>query len=135
MKNMIGCFLAIFFILSMFSCKRKEKEIDDGNVGGKGGKATLKITTKHHGKDIDSCTVYIKYNELNTPSSYDDSAKAIFDSNGKPVVTFAGLKKGNYYLFGRGWDTTISNVVIGGLPFSIEDEISQDINLPVTEGD
>ena len=91
--------------------------------GGKGGNATLKITPNHDGLIIDSCMVYIKYDASVIPfdNQFDDSAKArIID--GKTYATFSGLKTGNYYIFGRGWDLVRSEKVSGGMPFIITEE-------------
>lgn len=105
-------------------------------VAGKGGNAVLKITPRHHGTNIDSCTVYIKYNTKDLPGDgkYDDSAKCV-PENGKPVATFSNLKKGDYYLFGSGWDPTIGEAVVGGSPYTISEENLQSHNISVTEGD
>lgn len=126
--------LACLF-LGIFSCQRKEPDPNSNrDIGGKGGNATFKITPKHHGKNIDSSTVYIKYDAQDLPNSYDDSVKCIKE-NGKPVATFNQLKKGKYYLYGQGWDTTISNNVKGGIPYTISEEKTYELTLSVTEGD
>ena len=119
--------------LSVFSCKRP-----DDNIGGKGGKATLKVTPQHHGNNIDSCTIYIKYNSQTPPSAttdgYDESMVCIMEG-GNPVATFTELKKGRYYIYGYGWDPAVSQNVKGGIPFTISEESTISINVPVTEGD
>lgn len=126
---------AIIFVLSTLvtitACKKRQEPTP---VAGKGGNATLNITPQHHGKNIDSCMIYIKYNTSDMPSSYDDSVKCVPQS-GKPVGTFTGLKAGNYYIYGKGWDPNISQKVIGGKPYTITTEQSYDLNLAVTEGD
>lgn len=135
-KHSVPAIAAFFLILSVLlitGCGRKDKTEPEGTAG-KGGNAVLKITTKHHGKNIDSAKVFIKYNEQNTPAYYDDSAK-IAMVDGKPVAVFSGLKPGNYYLLGLGWDPTIVGDVRGGIPYTIIEEKTYDISLPVTEGD
>lgn len=121
---------ALMSVLAIAACKRDEP-IEPASAG-KGGNATLKITPTHHGVAIDSCTVYIKYNTQDAATSYDDSVKCIPD-NGVPTATFTGLKKGNYYLYGKGWDASISMEVVGGLPYVISEETTLAANLPVTE--
>lgn len=119
--------------LSVLSCKRP-----DDNIGGKGGKATLKVTPQHHGNNIADCTIYIKYNSQTPPSDttvgYDESAVCVME-DGIPVATFTALKKGNYYILGYGWDPAVSQNVKGGIPFTINEESIIKINVPVTEGD
>ena len=121
----------VFFIF-LLSCGDKEPAPEP--VAGKGGNATLNVTCKHHGKVIDSITVYIKYNVQDKPSGYDDSAKAM-NMNNSSIAKFEGLKAGKYYLYGRGWDNSIGEVVEGGIPYIITEEKSIDITVPVTEGD
>ncbi len=105
-------------------------------VGGKGGNATLKVTPQHHSENIDSCTIHIKYNVLEKPAThnYDEEVKCVME-NGKPVATFSNLKKGNYYIYGEGWDPDIDQGVVGGIPYTITEEKTININVPVTEGD
>ena len=115
-------------------CSKKDDPIV--YIGGKGGNGILKITPRHHGAQIDSCTVYIKYNSVDAPSDakYDDSAVCVL-AGGIPVATISGLKRGNYYLYGYGWDPSLSPPahVKGGLPYVLNDETSQTVALAVSE--
>lgn len=120
-------FLTLSACISFTSCER-----DDIVVAGKGGNAILKVTPKHHSTNIDSCTVSLKYNAQDKPSSYDEVVKCVME-NGKPVATFTGLKKGNYYVYGKGWDKSIEQEVEGGIPYTITEEKTLEINVPVTE--
>lgn len=133
MKDLKTLVLFASLFIAIGACKKK-KDDEPKAIGGKGGSAVINATAKHHGKNIDSCTIYIKYNATNMPSSYDDSVKCVM-SNGKPVASFSGLKTGDYYLYGRGWDTSIHQTVVGGIQYTITSETAQDITVPVTEGD
>lgn len=115
-------------MLSLTACERDETI----TVGGKGGNATLKVTPQHHGDNIDSCTVYLKYNAQDKPSTYDEQVTCVME-NGKPVATFANLNKGNYYVYGKGWDPGIEQEVDGGIPYTITEETTKEITVPVTE--
>lgn len=118
----------------IFSCNRD----DDDPVGGKGGNATLRVSPMHHTEYIDSSMVYIKYNATSMPSAFDDSMMCV-QSGGKPVATFGQLKKGNYYVYGVGFDEDQPldpdhwYNVKGGTPYVITVEETQDITVPVTE--
>jgi hypothetical protein len=130
-KILVSSILGISLLTA--ACNRDD---DSGSTAGKGGDATLRITAKHHNvsKNIINCKMYIKYNTSETPASYDDSVNCnIIDQ--APVGVFSGLKKGNYYLYSEGYDTSISQGVKGGMPYTISSEIDQSITLPVTEGD
>lgn len=130
MKNskLFALFAISFF--AIISCNRTEK---DENAG-KGGNATLKVVLKHHNeaKSILNGKVYIKYNAQDAPSSFDDSTNCLMVDS-IPIGTITGLKKGKYYLYGTGYDTTVSQAVKGGVPYEVKEEISYDISLPVTE--
>lgn len=118
-----------FGMLLFFSCKKSES---NESTAGKGGSATLKITPQHHTRNIDSCTIYVKYNTLDVAASYDDSVICVLE-NGRPVGTITQLKKGRYYLYGYGWDPLMATWVKGGLPFTIAADSTYQINLSVTE--
>lgn len=120
--------IAITACFTLTSCERKDE------LAGKGGKATLKVTPQHHGDNIDSCTIFLKYNAQDLPSEYDEQLTCVLE-NGKPVATFSELKPGNYYIYGSGWDPDINQAVVGGIPYKIEEEKTYNITVPVTEGD
>lgn len=127
MKNVL---LIIAFGLSLHfvGCKKKSS-------AGLGGSANLKITTIHHAAVLDSCKVYIKFNSKEAVSigEYDLSEWVKKDNQGNSYVTFSGLKKGDYYLYGEGYDPAILNTVKGGIPYTITEESNISVNLPVTE--
>lgn len=139
MKRLI--ILATLGILAISACKRREDPKPSGDVAGKGGNAGIAVTPKHHAKYIDSCTVYLKYNTLDLPSAtfdaskYDESVKCVKINDSVGVANFTGLKKGNYYLYGVGWDRNIMDTVVGGKPLTITGDSTYNINLSVTEGD
>lgn len=120
----------IFSVLMLLNtaCNKKEN-------AGFGGNANLKLIAKHHGLLIDSCTFYIKFNATDAPSDgvYDVTQNSIKYSAGNSYGTVSGLKKGNYYIYGIGWDPSIASQVSGGIPYTITDETAQDVIVAVTE--
>jgi hypothetical protein len=133
MKNILKIsLLALSFATMAASCDRNKNDVA---VGGKGGTTTLNVTAKHHGKVIEDCMIYIKYNTQDAASTYDDSVKSV-TSNGVTVASFTNLKKGKYYLFGSGYDPAIAQQVKGGAPYTINaDGATLRYDLAVTEGD
>jgi hypothetical protein len=130
MGRLFSVLVSIMFSLTVISGCRKN---DKGPPAGKGGTMNLRITPQHHGENIDSCMIYIKYNALDAPVGFDDSLACI-NSEGRSVALFSGLKKGNYYLFGKGWEKPFSIEVRGGIPYSIRlQDTTLDVFLPVTE--
>lgn len=87
---------------------------------GLGGSAQIQMTVKHHDELIPGAQIFIQYGSKlspgTSPSAYDDVVTAGVDA----MATFAELEKGDYYLFGRGYDTTIQDSVFGGIPITIK---------------
>ncbi|MBK9481668.1 MAG: hypothetical protein IPO02_06725 [Bacteroidetes bacterium] len=129
MKKLIVFAMSVISLLSVNGCKKKP-------AAGLGGSANLKISAKHHGANIDSCTIYIKFNSSEAPdnlSDYDLSQHLALDANGYSNTIFSGLKKGDYYIFAYGWDPAISANIKGGIPYTIKQETDIETIIPVTE--
>lgn len=109
--------------ISIYSCDKDEKTTPkpaEPIVAGKGGMTTLRIIPMHDSVNIDSCFVYVKYNALDMPDHYDDSMYCTWD--GKQYrAEFPGLKKGNYFLYAKGWDIIRSQKTNGYLYHIITD--------------
>jgi len=120
--------LLSLFMLTWLACKKKP-------MAGLGGKASLTIQCQHHGQNIDSATAYIKYNSLEAVSLSEYNNAIVLSKNNNNVYSaqFDGLKPGDYYLFAQGWDPSIANNVKGGIPFSIKEEDTFSLIIPVTE--
>ena len=121
-------------ILMLYSCSPD----NSAPIAGKGGNATLTLNLKHHGvgHNLINSKVYVKYNAQDVPSNrlYDDSLTAIEDaSDTLQIAVFSGLKNGNYYFYGTGYDTSIFKPVYGGIPFKITLQSTQAYDLPVSE--
>ncbi len=134
MKKIFGALFITAALMAGCGDDTKNPTPEPSLTGGKGGASTLKVTPQHHGENIDSCTIFIKYAAKDKPSSYDDSAVCVL-IGGKPVATFDSLLQGDYYLFGHGYDTSIFEIVEGGAPVKIDGDGIKNVNLPVTEGD
>ena len=100
---------------------------------GPGGTARIDGVTQHHDLDIPNTTVYIQYGSLlspgTDPSLYDDSTS----SNSNAEFSFTGLQKGDYYLYGIGYDSAIGQPVRAGIPVSLKSGESTNVIVPVTE--
>ncbi len=130
--------LAIFTINTLSSCK-KSKECEDAGLGGE---LTVVATLKHHSKIIYNQgnyndTVFVKYNAQDLPGLEPSDYDTYFvGDSGEDHVHLEALKCGQYYLFGAGFDTTITMRVIGGIPFNTDQKEGEvEIVIPVTEGD
>ena len=117
--------LTLFFALAIgFSACVEE---------GPGGTSTIDGITAHHGDPIPDTKVYIRYGSLESPgldpALYDDSTTA----NAAAEFTFSGLQKGEYYLFGVGYDSAFGAPVRAGLPVELGSGEKVNVEVPVTE--
>jgi hypothetical protein len=121
--------------LLLFSSCKKEK-------AGLGGEVILTLYPEHHAKPIYSQPNYrdsamLKFNASEFPGDDYRLYDAVFVGNvGEHFVRVAGLKKGQYFIYMAGWDTTISQRCVGGIPYKItaaKGELTAAV--PITEGD
>jgi hypothetical protein len=117
-----------FLLLLFFSSCQK---------AGTGGDYSITAFPKHHGKSINNGVVYIKYNadELpgQAPSDFDASAPVVAHPGEGAHAHFHELKKGDYYIYHIGYDSTISQTVKGGIPIKLKKDKAVDLDIPVTE--
>lgn len=123
MKTKIIIAIVSIALFAITSCKKE----------GMGGKSTVKGYVKHHSVFIGNATVYIKYGAKEFPgadvSAYDTSVPA--DANG--YYEIKNLQKGDYYIYGVGYDPNISENVYGGVPIKLRSKETIEANLPVVE--
>lgn len=125
MKNVvrISSVLFICFTILLTGCHKE----------GKGGKASINGKAAHHGLPIPNCVIYIKYGATDlpgtSPSSFDDNV--VCDAGGN--YEFKDLYKGDYYLYGIGYDDAIMEEVRGGIGIDIKKNKAYTLEVPVTE--
>jgi len=118
----------ILTIISFSACKKN----------GTGGENTIAAFPKHHGTPIPNATVYIKYGATELPgvnaSDFDDSKTAIKEGTSAAHAHFEGLLKGDYYIYSVGFDSTVNEIVSGGMAVKITTKSGeQEVDIPVTE--
>lgn len=138
MKSIRIVLFACALLTTLYACNRK----DNTCVAGTGGKLTIVAYLQHHGKPIYSQsnyhdTVFLKFNTQNLPGVKASDFDTYFVGNDtENFVTLTGLKCGEYYIYGAGYDTSIFQRVVGGIPYNTSESSGTiSINLPVTEGD
>lgn len=124
MKKLIIPFILLLF--TYISCTKP----------GPGGEAEIHFDVKHHSVLIPNSVVYIKYDATDFPGTDLSKYDASTITNSVAHGSFKNLKKGNYYLYGVGFDSAVNQTVTGGLKVKIskKDEMV-DVILQVTEGD
>jgi hypothetical protein len=125
-KNLHILIFVLGAIASMYACEK----------GGPGGSGSISGICYHHSRVIPNDSVAIKYGAKNlpgvTPADYDKMIMA--DSTGH--FKFGPLTKGNYYLYGWGFDTALGRAVTGGIPVTLNSNSDNvTIDLPITERD
>jgi hypothetical protein len=106
-----GLVLLLLAVL-LFSCRKE----------GPGGKGSINGYVKHLNRPIPRAIVYIKYGTQKFPGNnvtyYD--ANVIADANAH--YEFADLKRGDYYLFSVGFDSSAVVPVSGSIPVVIKNK-------------
>jgi hypothetical protein len=112
----------LLILLCCYSCKKNQL----------GGKSTIEGSVMHHARLIPNAIVYIKFNAKDFPgadlSAYDDKVTA--DADGHYSIK---CYKGDYYLYGVGYDDQIQDNVYGGLPVHIRNKEKVQVDVAVTE--
>jgi hypothetical protein len=156
-KASVKLTVALFFLMLFVAACSKKKgctnslganydssaEKDDGScqLAGSGGNTTVVAFPQHHGMPIINHlnyrdTAYVKFSAISfpgtDPSLYD--LTFVGDDVGENHVHLEGLKPGKYYIYMVGLDTTISQRVSGGIPYTLTQSTGEvDLNVPVTE--
>lgn len=115
--------LICLFVSFTVACKK----------AGTGGKATVQGTVAHHDRLIPNAVVYVKFGASEFPGPSPDLYDMQVNANLDAFYTIEELHKGDYYLYGVGYDSSISQTVQGGIPIKINSNDINEIDVPVTE--
>ena len=81
--------------------------------------------------------VYVKFGAKELPADPTNNYDAKFTGEfGEDHVHLENLKPGQYFIYGVGWDSSLSEVVKGGIPIKIKGRDKDkeiDMDVPVTE--
>lgn len=114
------CVLGVLFLLG--ACKKNQL----------GGKSTIKGLVMHHETVIPNAIVYIKFNAKEFPGKDVTKYDSYFKTGADGSYEFKTYK-GDYYLYGVGYDNGISKAVTGGLPVHIRNNETVNADLAITE--
>lgn len=96
----------------------------------------LNVYPQHHevAKNLVNMKVYYKRNTLDKPADnvYDDSTTCI-NRDTAVLAIFTNMPKGNYYVYGKGYDTLVKQEVVSGAPYTLTQIAPQDMVLAVSE--
>lgn len=122
MKNLLFLLAFSFFISS---CTKE----------GLGGDNTVIAYPKHHNTPIKGATVYVKFDAIDFPGAASSNYDATFIGEpNEDHVHIEELKKGDYYFYAVGFDSTIMQTVVGGLHVDLKDKSGETtVDIAVTE--
>jgi len=95
---------ALAVSLFLISCKKN----------GTGGKADISATVTHHDHNIPYATIHIKYGAKESPGTNTSNYNAHIQTDANGHADLSGLRYGDYYLYGTGFDSTILSPISGG---------------------
>lgn len=129
--KILGVFAAATLLVS---CVRENEVIEPEPLpaGGKGGKATLRVTAQHHKKNINTGVIYIKYASKTMPSAIDSFDLTDTVDAAGPVAIFDMLTQGDYYIWAKGTDYNLpqgNDEVWGGAHFRVIDTLEKSYDL------
>lgn len=115
--------ILFFCALTVVACKKE----------GPGGKSSVSGLVKHHTTPIPNAIVYIKYGAIEFPGADVNQYDASVPADGNSHYEFSGLEKGNYYLYGVGYDSIVMQTVVGGVGVRLKKNQALSTDVPVTE--
>ena len=118
-----GFFIVVASSILFISCHKE----------GTGGKSSVSGLVRHHSMVIPNCTVYIKYGTKDFPGTNVSSYDSYVTVDGSGHYEIKDLRRGDYYLYGTGYDNTIMETVSGGVGVTLRYNKNSDIDVPVTE--
>ena len=123
--------LAVVATAIIASCKKEDK-----CDAGTGGNVEVVAFPKHHGKEVRPYKAFVKFNSNEFPGTSSSSYDLVLDADTtENHIELGMLKCGDYYIYMTGYDTSIANVVVGGIPYTVSKEATGelDIDIPVVE--
>ena len=122
-KNATLMLLSVIILSSVTACHKE----------GIGGKSSITGKVVHHDHVIPHAVVYIKYGATEFPGVDVTLYDAHSSSDANAHYEFHNLRKGVYYLYGVGFDNTISSPVNGGGSVKLKYNKSVESDVAVTE--
>lgn len=114
---------AVILSMTISSCHKE----------GTGGKSSVSGSVKHHSALIPNSVVYIKYGAKEFPGTNTSLYDASVTADANAHYEFKNLRKGDYYLYGVGYDNTIMETVTGGIAVTLKYNKESSTDVPVTE--
>ncbi len=100
---------------------------------GNGGKSIVNGYVSHHSHKIPGATVYIKYGAVEFPGTDVSKYDASVTADAAAHYEIKDLRKGEYYLYGVGYDNSIMEIVSGGIGIKLKYNKVTTTDIPVTE--
>ncbi len=115
--------LVLIAMVSLSSCYKE----------GNGGKSSVNGYVAHHSNRIPNANVYIKYGAVEFPGTDVSKYNASVTCDGGGYYEIKDLRKGDYYLYSVGYDSSIMENVSGGIGIKLKYNKTIVSDIPVTE--
>lgn len=116
------CLVGVILI-SLNACRKE----------GTDGKSSVSGYVMHHTKSIENAVVYIKYGATEFPGADLSKYDASFPTGADAHYEFKNLRKGDYYLYGVGYDNSVMESVTGGIGIKLKYSKAISTDVPVVE--
>jgi hypothetical protein len=116
--------VALFFIFSLVSCKKKNDTNPDGSAIVKGS-ITLSVTVMHHTWPVTGISVFMKKNAEAYPGPDTTLYEWTAQTDASGIVLIRDLFPGKYFLYAKGFDSTFGANVAGYLPIDLNSSTVQ----------
>lgn len=101
---------------------------------GIGGDFSIQGSVSHHDEKIANATIWVAFGATEFPGNSFDQYDLEINADHQAAFSINELYKGNYYLYGMGYDSLLQDSVFGGLRVAVnKNNSSPTINLAVTE--
>lgn len=121
-------FLIVFIsAITIISSCRKE---------GLGGKVEVVAFPQHHGESVRTYKAFVKFNSKELPGTTEVDYDLVIDADTtENHIELGKLKAGNYFIYMIGYDTAFMENVSGGIPYTISNKASGELEIiiPVKE--
>ena len=103
---------------------------------GLGGKVEVVAFPKHHGISVRPYKAFVKFNSKEFPGTLESDYDLVINADTtENHIELGKLTKGDYFIYMTAYDTSFSEIVVGGIPYTVsKDAVGElEVDIPVVE--